>query len=361
MMTTVDNIISDKKYPKILFLFGEEEFLLEEAYEKLLEFFLSEDKSYSESEIKDAEEHSQTDIINSCNIFPFISKRRIVTVNNFDKLFSGRISKKTEQSSPFANYLKSPQDTTILILKANVKKLNGLSTAMESKSNKAKAEKIISSSGFPYHTILTNYDWIEFPKVWENQLSSWVVKRFKSKSKNISPEAASILVMHTNPNLRDLASEIDKILLYIADRKEITVEDITFLIGENREFNVYELQKAIGKRDLPLSLKILENMLSTDRKEMLIMTVLINYFTALFKLIEESVLNPDRYKLAASLGINPMFVSEYLATIKLYTPEEIEKAFQALTESDAALKSTSTDSLFIMQKMLIKIMDRNKF
>ncbi|ROL60548.1 DNA polymerase III subunit delta [Bacteroidetes/Chlorobi group bacterium ChocPot_Mid] len=358
MMTSIENIITEKKYPKILLLFGEEEFLLEEAYEKILRFFISEDKSYSESEIKDAEVHSQSDIINSCNIFPFISKRRVVTVNNFEKLFSGRISKKTEQSSPFANYLKSPQDTTILILKANIKKLNGLSSAFESKTNKAKAEKIINSSGFPYHTILTKYDWIEFPKIWENQLPSWVIRRFKSKSKNITPEAASMLVMYTNPNLRDLNSEIDKILLFVADRKEITSDDINFLIGENRDYNVYELQKSIGKRDLALSLKILENMLATDRKEMLIMTVLINYFTALFKLIEESVLNPDRYKLAASLGVNPMFVSEYLATLKLYSPDEIERAFQALTEADAILKSTSTDSLYIMQKMLIRIMDK---
>ncbi len=357
-MTSIENIITEKKYPKILLLFGEEEFLLEEAYEKILRFFISEDKSYSESEIKDAEVHSQSDIINSCNIFPFISKRRVVTVNNFEKLFSGRISKKTEQSSPFANYLKSPQDTTILILKANIKKLNGLSSAFESKTNKAKAEKIINSSGFPYHTILTKYDWIEFPKIWENQLPSWVIRRFKSKSKNITPEAASMLVMYTNPNLRDLNSEIDKILLFVADRKEITSDDINFLIGENRDYNVYELQKSIGKRDLALSLKILENMLATDRKEMLIMTVLINYFTALFKLIEESVLNPDRYKLAASLGVNPMFVSEYLATLKLYSPDEIERAFQALTEADAILKSTSTDSLYIMQKMLIRIMDK---
>ncbi|MFH1051505.1 MAG: DNA polymerase III subunit delta [bacterium] len=358
MMTSVENIISEKKYPKIIFLFGEEEFLLEESYEKLLSYLLSKDKSYSEFEIKDGEVDTLNDIISSCNIFPFISKRRVVAVNNFDKFFVGRVSKKTEQSSPIASYLKSPQDTTVLILKGNVKKLNGLSTAMASKTNKAKAEKILSGAGFPYSILLNNYDWIEFPKVYDNQIPSWVTKRLKSFGKNISPEAASMLVIYTNPNLRDLSSEIDKILLYIGDRKEINADDINFLIGENRDYNVYELQKAVGKRDLPLALKILENMLSTDRKEMLIMTVLINYFTALFKLIEESVTYPDRYKLAGSLGVNPMFVPEYLAVLKVYSPEEIENAFQHLTETDKMLKSTSTDSIYVMQKMLIKIMDR---
>jgi len=358
MLTTVEKIISEKKYPKIIFLFGEEEFLLDEAYEKLLSFFLAEDKNYSEFEVKDADSDSINDVISSCNIFPFISKKRVVAVNNFDKFYSGRISKKTEQSSPLALYLKSPQETTILILKGNVKKLNGLSNALSSKTSQAKAEKIISGAGFPYHTLLSNYMWIEFPKVYENQYSSWVAKRFKNHGKSIASEAASMLVMYTNPNLRDLSSEIEKILLYVAERKEITSEDINFLIGENRDYNVYELQKAIGKRDLPLALKIIENMLSTDRKEMLIMTVLINYFTALYKLIEESVTNPDRYKLAASLGVNPMFVSDYLATIKLYSIEEIENAFQALTEADVTLKSTSTDSIFVMQRMLISIMDR---
>jgi len=357
MQTTVEQIISGKNIPKIIFLFGEEEFLLEEAYGKLLAFFLSDDKGYSEYEVKDGESESLNEVVSSCNIFPFISKRRVVAVNNFDKYFSGRVSKKTEQSSPIASYLKSPQDTTVLILKGNVKKLNGLSTGLASKTNKQKAEKIMSGAGFPYGILLNNYEWVEFPKVYDNQMPSWVTRRFKSKGKVITAEAASMLVMYANPNLRDLSSEIDKILLYIAERKEITADDINFLVGENREYNVYELQKAIGKRDLPLALKILENMLTTDRKEMLIMTVLINYFTALLKLIEESVSNSDRYKLASSLGINPMFVSEYLNVLKLYTTGEIENAFDALTEADVTLKSKSTNSIYLMQKMLMKIMD----
>jgi len=112
MLTSVEQIISEKKYPKIIFLFGEEEFLMEEAYEKLLSYLLAGNKSYSEFEMKDGDIDSLNDIISSCNIFPFISKRRVVTVNNFDKFFVGRVSKKTEQSSPIASYLKSPQDTT---------------------------------------------------------------------------------------------------------------------------------------------------------------------------------------------------------------------------------------------------------
>jgi DNA polymerase III subunit delta len=358
MIDSIEKLIHDKKIPKVLLIFGEEEFLVEEAYSKLIKYLTLNDPSKSDFEILNAEENSPERIVDSCSSFPFLAEKRVVVVTNFDKLFSGKISKKTETSSSFAKYLSNPMDSTILILKGANKKIYGLSNALNSKRDKAKGEKIISSSGFPYNIILNKYEWIEFPKVWENQFAGWLTKRLKSFGKTIDPEAAELFIIHSSQTLRDLNNEIDKLLIYLNDRNEIKMEDIDFLIGSNREFNVFELQKAVGSRNLKQSIKILENLLAVDRKEMLILTVLTNYFISMLKLIEESAATNDKYILAGKLRISPAFVPEYLSALKLYTVNEIENAFNYLTETDLVLKSSSTDSLYILEKMLINIIDR---
>lgn len=358
MIETVDKIIKDKVYPQILLMFGEEDYIMEQAYEKLVKHLVSEVSSEPDFVLINADDTTSDKIVMTCNAYPFIAEKRVVAVNNFDKLFQGKVSKKAELSSPFANYLGNPQETTILILKGNVKKLNGLASGMLAKKSKAKAEKILSTAGFPYNILLNKYEWIEFPRVYENQYSSWVSRRLKSFGRTISEDAADLLILHTNPSLRDISGEIEKLLIYVGERKEITVDDISFLVGENREFNVYELQKAVGRRNLSQAIKITENMLAVDRKEMLIMTVLISFFTSLFKLIEESAFTTDKFVLAGKLGVSPMFVGDYLDALRLYSQKEIESAFDIMTETDTILKTSSTDSLYVIEKMLISIIER---
>ena len=88
------------------------------------------------------------------------------------------------------------------------------------------------------------------------------------------------------------------------------------------------------------------------------MTVLINYFTTLLKLIEEAPKSTNKFQLAGVLKISPAFVQDYLDTLKLYSVREIERAFSYLCEVDETLKSVSTDSIYLMEKMLIQIIGR---
>ena len=97
--------------------------------------------------------------------------------------------------------------------------------------------------------------------------------------------------------------------------------------------------------------------LSTDRQEMLIIVMLTRYFSVLWKLLEIPRAGKNNFQIAGTVGVSPFFVPEYLAAIKRYKPEELNNAFHALLEADTQIKSTSGSSMYIMQKMMISIIE----
>ena len=361
MIENYNKFLKSKEYPPILILFGEEDFLVEEAYTKLINSMnLTKESSY-DFETFNAEDKDVTlnRIIDSCSAFPFVSERRIVAVKHFEKLFSGNYSKKTYENTPFDKYIKSPQATTFLIIIANNDKLKGMAAAVKKDGGNAKSSKKVNAAKYPYNILLAEHKWIEFPKVYESSFHSWVSGRLKSKGKNISPEACEFLIAQSEQSLRTLQNEVDKLVAYAGNKEDITIDDVSKVVGSSRVYNIFELQKAIGKRDLPKSMEIVENMLATERQEMLIMTMLARYFLILWKLIEESRRTSNQYELAGKVGVAPFFVPEYLNSLRNYTVDELDNAFIELAEADEKLKSSSTDGIIVIQNMLLKIMDRD--
>jgi len=361
MLESLDNLLKNKDYPPILLLFGDEEFLLDEALHKLIKTVVQSGVDDYDFETFDGDESGSAKvlerIVDSCVQFPFISEKRVVVVKNFNSLFSAS-AKKYDEKSAFARYLANPQKTTFLVLTADVDSLNGLSLAMKDSKTASKAQKIISSAKYPYNIIIDKYSWIEYPKVYDNTYPAWVKKRFAHYGKEISEEACQLLVTQSAQSLRELYNQIEKISIYAKDVDRIEVKTVTEVAGFSRVYNVFELQKTVGRRNLPDSLNIVERMLRAESQEVLIITMLTRYFITLFKLIEVSQSTSDKFQIAGKAGLNPYFVTEYLEALRHYAPQEIERAFGFLAETDEQLKSSSVDGTLLLQKMLINIMEK---
>ncbi len=363
-MTDTDKLLKSGKFPKVLYIFGEEEFLIEEALEKILDRLCPDaDSKYDYDSVNAQEagsaqdkEEMQKNIASSCTAFPFVNARRVVTVRNFDNLFAAGRSKK-KKPSPLKSYLENPSDTTALILTGEGAKFKGLSLQMKSAKLRQKALTAIEKAAFPWDILLSKYEWMEFPKIYESRFFGWIVERFKLYGKEIKHEAAELLLAHCNPELREINNEIQKVLLYVQDRSTVTYQDVNFIVSSSRVNNVFELQKAVGKRDIAKTAAITENILSNDDKRMLILTILTTYFTKLWKLSDIAGRESNNYKLAGAIGVSPFFVSEYLDALKNYPPGLLDNAFTAIAEAEEILKSSSTNSLYVLENMYLKIMD----
>lgn len=274
--TSIQSILKSANFPNIILLFGQEEFLLDEAYDNLIAALVKTENDKFNFDILDGDEHSQDQVASICSSFPMMSEKRIVVLKNIDKLFTGRSKK--QESNALSNYLKNPSPNTVLILKTRYDKLNGVAKKM-----KASAPKGIK---YPFPYLLENHDFIEFPKKYDNEFPEWLTSRFKKYGKEISPDALQMVLAQSGESLRHLANEIDKIVVSYPEKSQITIEDINFLLGSSKNYTAADLQNAVGMRDLNKSLFILDRLMSVNEKDGKIVPFLSNFFISAWKLVE---------------------------------------------------------------------------
>lgn len=345
------------KSQSVIFIFGEEEFLLEKKFNELIESFVEKYNASNDFDIFDSEKVELITVIDSCFSFPFIGEKRIVGIKNFEKYFASSRVKKIDEKHPLVKYLKSPNPTTIFIICAYLEGFGGITKELSTEKSKDKALKKIQSAKFPYNVIFETAELIEIPKFYEKQIPNWIKNELKGKE--ITPEALELLLLHTNPNLRDISNELEKLKLFTDGKSVINEEDVASVVGISKEYNIFQLQKAIGIRDFSKSLMILNNMLSFDRQEILIITMLAKYFTILWQLKDLTQQEMNKSSLSAKLGVNVYFLDEYLEATKNFSEDELINIFNHLYQTDKLLKTSSTNSLILMQQLIIQILNHN--
>jgi DNA polymerase-3 subunit delta len=358
MLESLKPLLAARTFPPVLLLFGEEEFLVEEATNALTAAAVdsSDPMSSFNFDIFDGGDITPESLVEMCSAFPMMSARRVVVVKHFEKMTLKR-TKDAEKKSPLTAYFTKPAPTTFLLLVADASELAGLKAALSNPKQQDKAKKKLAALKFPYNVLVQHGEWMEFPKLYERELPSWVATRFKSLGREIAPDACELLVAQSGESLRDLHNEIQKILTYVQDKRSIVREDIASVIGASKTANVFELQKAVGLRHISESIEIMRRMLAVDRQELLIISMLTRYFTALWKLTEAIRITRNQFELAKSVGISAFFVPEYLAALEHYPQHRIERSFLALCDADMAIKTSAESADIALQKMLIAIID----
>ena len=332
------NNIKDKNdFPSVLLLYGADTFTIDETLEKIIKFLIVTENDEIDFEVIDGESAELNSIVNIATQLPMLSDRRIVVVKRFDKVFKER-RKKSASSTSITRYLENANDTTILILTVD------------------SSETKLDISKYPYDLIAQKHHYCEFPAVYENQLSGWVVKRFGQLGKSINLETAELIVSQTPANLRSLANEVDKICLYDPAASDITYDYVLNIIGTTRQNTVFELTNAVAQRNSQKAIQIMLNILATSSQEILIITLLRDLFIKLWKLVELSEAGTTRDEMARQIGLrNAYFLNDYLIGIKRYSLQDINNAFLIICETDQRIKSTNSNSKLIIEEMLIKI------
>jgi DNA polymerase-3 subunit delta len=343
-MSNTEKYLNAKELPAIILIYGEEESLMEDFFVALTKKFINKENEY-DSEILDAETIDLNKLIDSLNSYPFITDTRIVFCKNFDSLFPATRSKKNEEKNPFFKYLDNPLKSTKLVALCNPKYVND-------------KPKKIDTTKFPFNTLTKKYDSVEFPMIWESDFPKFIVNTLKAQGRTIEQSAIELLVNQTSPNIRSIKNELEKLIIFSDTKLFITYEDVINITGVSRNFNVFELQKSIGRRDIDKSIEIIVNMLSYDRQEVLILTIMTRFFISLLKLYELSVTIKDKYVLAPKIGVSPYFLNDYLSSLNLYSIKDIENAIILISEIDLKLKSTSTNGVVLLETLLVNILSK---
>ena len=320
-----------QNFDPLYFFYGEETFLIDELQELLIENALDPSQHDFNLDVVYGSEAEASQVIGLCQGFPAGAPKRVVIVREFEKL---------ENNREFKGYAEQPNPQSIVLL------------ACTDKPN---------LSAHPYRALKENATWSEFQSPYDNEMPGWIDDYVSGQGYEIEPKANQMLADYVGTDLQRAASEIEKLMTFAGDRTRLTADDVLAASGQTREFNVFELQNAIGEGRYADAARVAERILqqaSNPRSEAIMMVAVLNgYFDKLWKLQKSGMLRKNKYDLAGYIGVNPYFVEEYKHAAQRYTRAAIADAYSALLAADYELKGgASREASLIMTLLLRRLM-----
>ena len=333
-MEEVKQIVANLRqgnFSPIYFLHGDEPYFIDKIASYIGENVLTEEERGFNQMILYGKETSIDDIISNAKRYPMMAEKQVVIVREAQHL-----SRTIEQLLPYA---EQPQQSTLLVICYKYKKLD----------KRKKLYKALAQQG---NVIF------ESKKLYENQVSEWIRSFLKGKGYTITHKAASLLVEFLGTDLSRISNELEKLMLVLGSGAEINPKSIEKHIGISKDFNNFELKKAIGEKDIPKATRII-NYFSQNPKEnpfVVTVTLLHNFFT---QLLQYHGLHDHSPKTVASaLRINPYFVSEYQTAARNYGMRRSTEIVSALRELDLKGKGVGASQMShpdLLKEMLAKI------
>ena len=332
-MNEVKQIVNDIKngnVKPIYLLMGEEPYYIDKIAEYIEKNVLAEEERGFNQMVLYGKDVSIEDIVANAKRYPMMAEKQVIIVKEAQHL-SRTIDK-------LSSYVENPQSSTILVLCYKHSKFD----------KRKKAYKLIKKNGICF----------ESKKLYENQVSDWICKNLQGKGYKISLKASVLLVEFLGTDLSKINNELEKLQLVLPKEKEITPLDIEENIGISKDYNNFELKKAIGERNILKVTRIL-NYFSQNPKDnpfVVTVTLLNTFFTQLLKYHGMKDHNPK--SVASALGINPFFVSEYNVAAKNYPMKKVSAIISHLRELDLKGKGVGASNISqsnLLKELLVKI------
>ena len=320
-----------KEYKPVYFLHGEESFYIDSISDFIENNVLSEgEKSFNQTIFYGKDCDSKT-LIDTASRYPMMSSHQVVVL------------KEAQEMKTLANlqpYIEKAVPTTILVICHKHKKLDA----------RTKFAKSLKGNAVLF----------ESKKLYDNQVPDWISGYLKSKKLKINPNAAQLIAEYLGTDLSKIANEMDKLAINLPAGTMIDEKHIQENIGISKDYNVFELQKALGQRSVLKTNRIIQYFIANPKKNPLVMVIgtLYNYFSKVYMIHFLKNL-PDR-ELSSALKLrSEYFLKEYKFTARNYNLRKTQDVISILKEYDLKSKGVDRDSTTegeLMKEMVYKIM-----
>ncbi len=197
-------------------------------------------------------------------------------------------------------------------------------------------------------------------KLYEDKVPVWIETRLKEKGYRISPKASMLLTEHIGSDLSKLRNEMEKLLINLKPGTMIDEEVIEENIGISKDYNIFELQKALGNRDEFKANKIVMYFAANVKEHPMVMTIggLSNYFTRVLKY--HFITDKSRNNVALVLGVHPYFTSDYQKGAQKYSYKQLKNVISYIQEYDLKSKGLgstgNTSGGELLKELVFKIL-----
>ncbi|MDJ1501664.1 DNA polymerase III subunit delta [Xanthocytophaga agilis] len=275
-------------------------------------------------------------IVTQARRFPMMAERQVVIVKEAQEVSD---LQREEGQKLLESYVQNPVPSTILVLAHKHKTLDG---------RKGLAK-----------TLDKNAVLVDAKKMYDNKLPDWVIFYVKDKEYRIQPPAAQLLADYIGNDLSRLSNEIDKLILNIPAKSEITPDHIQKYVGISKEYNVFELQTALIQRNVLRANQIIHYFESNPKSNPAIMVVatLFGFFSKV--LLAHASADRSEAGIAAAVGVNPYFAKDYLTAIRNYPLRKAMHIIHYLREADLQCKGVEAGQISdgdILRELVFKIL-----
>ena len=308
--------IDNKVFQPVYFLMGEETFYIDKISDYISKNVLSEEEKEFNQTTLYGKDIDVATIISEAKQFPFGSAHRVVIVKEAQDIRS---------IDQLELYFDNPLPSTILVICYKYKKIDKRKSFGKNLSKKSVlfARK----------------------KLYENQIPAWIKGQLKEKNFNIDEKSAHLLSEYLGNDLSKISNELGKLILNIKEGETITAKIIEENIGISKDFNVFELQTAIGKKDILKSNKIIKHFSENPKNHPFVLTLssLFSYFQKV--MIYHSLKDKSKNNAASQLGVNPYFLGQYQLAASNYSMSNLFTIFSYLKEYDLKSKGIQNPSV----------------
>jgi DNA polymerase-3 subunit delta len=317
------------KLSHVYLLQGEEGFFIDQLAHDLEALVPLESRDFNLSILYGKDVQAQ-DIMDHCRQYPMMAERRVVSV---------REAQNVKDIDKLDNYLDHIVPTTVLVLSHKYKKVDGRT---------AFAKKVKKSAVV-----------FESKRLYENQVGKWIATLLSDHGIKYDQSVPHVMAEHLGTDLSRIHNEIEKITANIKEGETLDPIKIEKWVGINRDFNVFELQKAMSKGDIGRVMKIGTYFAANtkDHHPLMIFASLYSYFSKLLIMGMNKSASPKA--LAGKLKINPYFISEYQQALRFWNGKKVLGALQLLSEYDLKLKGVNnrtTKPGDLLQEFLLRVM-----
>lgn len=332
-----ENIISKIKkriYAPVYFLTGEEPFFIDRISKLIENTVLDESERDFGLNVVYGRDVTVDQILALAKEYPAFGPYKVVIVREAQHI------REIEKSDYLKAYLKKPVETTILVFDYKYKKID----------KRTEFAKLVAKNG-----VLL----VSSPKR-DYEIPDYIEKALQAKGFRVSPETKMLLAENLGTNLSKIENEINKLLLNVEKGAEITPAIVEENIGISKEYNIFELQRALGKRDILRVNKIINYFGANPREYPAIMQIVMIY-TYFRKIFHFHFLKNkgNQNHVAAEIGVPPFFVREYSAAARIYNPKKLRQIFALLREYDQKAKGVESAPMGdgeLMKELVYKIM-----
>ena len=330
----VEKIIADwkkKSFKPVYWFEGEEDYFIDMAIDYAEHHILTEVEASFNLTVFYGKDANWADVTNACRRYPMFAERQVVLLKEAQQM---REVEKLEA------YIGNPLSSTIFVVSYKEKKLDA----------RKKFTKLVKECGVLIST----------KKMFDRDLPEWTQKLLQSKGLTITPKALGLVVEHIGNDLSRISNEIEKLTLNLGKRKSITEADIEEYIGISKDYNVFELQSALAAKNLSKSMQIIQYFEANPKAAPIqaILPSLYNFFSKVFMVYGAGT--QDEKTIAATIGVNPYFIRDYLLAARLYSYPGIEKALLLLHQynlKSVGIGSSNTEDASLMKELVVKMLD----